>query len=78
MEIDIEMMKKKSDPTIQEEIENIYLPQYTERMKQGMYERLCLEPDELEEWKNKMDFYHAVTEELQEILKRMEGISDFE
>lgn len=51
MEIDIEMMKKKSDPTIQEEIENIYLPQYTERMKQGMYERLCLEPDELEEWK---------------------------
>lgn len=78
MEIDIEMMKKKSDPTIQEEIENIYLPQYTERMKQGMDERLCLEPDELEEWKKKMDFYHAVTEELQEILKRREGISDFE
>ena len=47
-------------------------------MKQGMDERLCLEPDELEEWKNKMDFYHAVTEELQEILKRREGISDFE
>lgn len=60
-EIDIEMMKKKSDPTIQKEIETIYLPQYTERMRQGMDERLCLEPDEL-----------------QEILKRREGISDFE
>ena len=44
----------------------------------GLFICLSQPPDELEEWKNKMDFYHAVTEELQEILKRMEGISDFE